>query len=61
MPSYPRPCPKCGVTTDEDGFAIDGSKASGRKSHCKVCDRQRGQAYYAEHRDEFQARRGRGS
>lgn len=48
---------KCGVTTDEDGFAIDTSKSSGRKSHCKVCDRRRSSAYYTEHRDEFQARR----
>jgi hypothetical protein len=57
MPSYPRPCPKCGVTTDEDGFGIDGSKSSGRKSYCKACDRRRSSAYYTEHRDEFRARR----
>ena len=43
--------------TDEDGFGIDRSKASGRKSHCKACDRLRGRAYYAEHRDELYAQR----
>jgi D-Tyr-tRNAtyr deacylase len=54
---YPRPCTKCGVTTDEDGFGIDRSKPSGRRSYCKACDRRRGNAYYAEHRDELQAQR----
>jgi hypothetical protein len=43
--------------TDEDGFGVDRSKASGHKSHCKACDRERGNAYYAEHRDELFARR----
>jgi hypothetical protein len=57
MPSYPRCCPKCGVITAEDGFSIDRSKASGRKSHCKTCDGQRAQAYYAEHWDELDAKR----
>lgn len=57
MPSYPRLCPKCGVMTEEDGFGIDRSKTSGRRSHCKECDRRRGRAYYAEHRDELYAKR----
>jgi hypothetical protein len=57
MPSYPRPCPKCGVLTEEEDFGIDHSKTSGRRSHCKDCDRRRGRAYYAEHRDELYAKR----
>jgi hypothetical protein len=43
--------------TEEEDFGIDRSKASGRKSHCKACDRRRGNAYYAEHRDELYAQR----
>jgi hypothetical protein len=57
MPSHPKPCPKCGVITAEDGFSIDRSKAGGRKSHCKICDGQRAQAYYDAHRDELYAKR----
>lgn len=57
MPSYPRPCPKCGVMTEEDDFGVDRSKASGRRSYCKECDRRRGRAYYAEHWDELHAKR----
>lgn len=57
MPSYPKPCPKCGVIRAEDGFSIDRSKASGRKSHCKICDRQRAQAYHDTHKDELYAKR----
>jgi transcriptional regulator NrdR family protein len=57
MPNYPRPCPKCGVMTEEDDFGVDRSKASGRRSYCKECDRRRGSAYYAEHRDELYAKR----
>jgi hypothetical protein len=47
----------CGVITAEDGFSIDRSKASGRKSHCKTCDGQRAQTYYDTHRDELYAKR----
>jgi hypothetical protein len=43
--------------TEEDGFGIDRSKASGHRSYCKECDRRRGRAYYAEHWDELYARR----
>jgi len=57
VPSYPRPCPRCGVLTEEGGFGIDHSKTSGRRSYCKACDRRRGNAYYAEHREELYARR----
>jgi hypothetical protein len=47
----------CGVLTEEDDFGIDHSKASGRRSYCKECDRRRGRAYYAEHWDELYAKR----
>ena len=57
MPSFPRTCPRCGVVTEEDGFGVDHSKASGRKSHCRECDRRRGRAYYAAHRDELYGQR----
>jgi hypothetical protein len=43
--------------TAEADFPVDSNKASGRKSHCKDCDRQRGRAYYAAHRDELYAQR----
>ena len=43
--------------TPEAGFSIDRTKASGRKSHCKICDCRRGRAYYAAHRDELYAQR----
>lgn len=57
MPSYPRPCPKCGVMTAEADFPVDSSKASGRKSYCKDCDRRRARAYYDAHKDELYAQR----
>ena len=43
--------------TAEAGFGVDRSKTSGRRSYCKACDRRRGRAYYAEHRDELYAQR----
>jgi hypothetical protein len=57
MPDYPRPCPRCGLLTEEEGFGIDRSKASGRKSHCRACDRRHGRAYYDAHREEQRASR----
>ena len=57
MPNYPKPCPKCGVMTEEEGFGVDRSKTSGRRSYCKACDRRRGNAYYAKHKDELYAAR----
>jgi len=38
-------------------FALDRHAASGRKSHCKECDRRKSKAYYAQHRDELYAKR----
>jgi hypothetical protein len=43
--------------TAETGFRVDRSKASGRRSYCRECDRQRRRGYYAEHRDELHAQR----
>lgn len=57
MPDYPRPCPKCGVITGREGFSVDRHAPSGRKAHCKACDRERVQAYYANHREENLAKR----
>jgi hypothetical protein len=55
MRDYPRPCSKCSDLLGEEAFAVDRSKASGRKSHCKACDRERAKSYYLEHRDERRA------
>src|SRR5215217_6606795 len=57
MPSYPRPCPRCGVITAEADFGVDRSRSCGRRSYCKACDRLRGRAYYDAHKDELYARR----
>jgi hypothetical protein len=43
--------------TAENGFSVDRSKASGRRSYCRECDRQRRRDYYAAHRDELYAQR----
>jgi hypothetical protein len=43
--------------TAEAGFGVDGSKASGRRSYCKACDRRRGRAYYDTHKDELYLQR----
>jgi hypothetical protein len=43
--------------TAETGFAVDRSKASGRKSHCRTCDARRAHGWYAEHREELYAQR----
>jgi hypothetical protein len=43
--------------TAETGFSVDRSKASGRRSYCRECDRRRRRAYDAEHREELYAQR----
>jgi hypothetical protein len=43
---YPRPCPVCGVLTDEDGFPRDRTQPSGRKSRCKRCHSAAAGTYY---------------
>jgi hypothetical protein len=44
-------CYLCGFERPVDDFARDRSKASGRKSLCRSCDRERSRAYYREHRE----------
>jgi hypothetical protein len=41
--------------TAEADFGVDRSKACGRRSNCKACDRRRRRAYYDAHKDEFYA------
>jgi hypothetical protein len=41
-----RCCYSCGLELDAEEFAADRSKGSGRKSICKVCDREKARAYY---------------
>ena len=43
--------------TAEADFPVDSSKASGRRSYCKACDRRRGRAYYDARKDELYAQR----
>jgi hypothetical protein len=43
--------------TEEADFGVDRSKAGRRRSYCKACDRRRGRAYYATHKDEPYAQR----
>ncbi len=45
-------CPRCGVERPLGEFAVDRSKASGRKSLCKACDRDKARRYYAAKRAE---------
>ncbi|HEX3609334.1 MAG TPA: hypothetical protein VHU14_06670 [Solirubrobacterales bacterium] len=44
-------CPRCGLAFTPADFAIDRSKASGDKSHCKDCDRRRFRSYYPANRE----------
>jgi hypothetical protein len=43
--------------TSEADFGVDRTKACGRRSYCKDCDRRRGRAYYDAHKEEVYARR----
>jgi len=45
-------CPKCKRPQPAENFAVDRSKASGRKSHCKDCDNDKSRAYYRDHREQ---------
>jgi hypothetical protein len=51
-----RICPRCGKSQPISEFAVDRGKSSGRKSHCKSCDREKARRYYAEHRLEALAK-----
>jgi hypothetical protein len=44
-------CGGCGIFRDLEDFAVDRSKASGRKSRCRECDRERSRRYYAANRE----------
>jgi len=44
-------CSKCGEGLRIDEFARDRSKASGRKSICRACDRAKARRYYAANRE----------
>jgi hypothetical protein len=50
-------CPKCGRHQPLSSFARDASKASGRKSWCKLCDCEKSLAYYYRTLDESRAKR----
>jgi hypothetical protein len=49
-------CPRCGESKPLDGFYIDRSKASGRRSICKSCDLGRSRTYYRANRERVIAR-----
>jgi hypothetical protein len=44
-------CRKCGVERPQEEFAVDRSKATGHRSHCKSCDRAKSRRYYEENRE----------
>lgn len=46
-----RKCYACGEERPLEEFARDGSKASGRKGLCKLCDRAKSSRYYEANRD----------
>lgn len=55
-----RVCTGCRRELPAEGFAVDRSKASGRKSRCKDCDAERSREWYAqnaERRLRYQAER----
>jgi hypothetical protein len=49
-------CFRCGERKPADAFYADKSKASGRKSICKACDRAKARDYYAENAQRVIAR-----
>jgi hypothetical protein len=51
-----RRCYACAEELPTSDFAHDTSKASGFKSICKRCDRQKSRAYYAQNRERKLAR-----
>jgi hypothetical protein len=44
-------CTKCGNELRIGEFARDESKASGRKSICRACDREKSRDYYERNRE----------
>jgi hypothetical protein len=51
-----RTCPRCGESCALSDFAGDASKASGRKSHCRLCDAAKSRNYYKANRERVIAR-----
>jgi hypothetical protein len=49
-------CTQCGELKDASEFYGDRSKASGRRSMCRVCDLARSRLYYAKNRARVIAR-----
>jgi hypothetical protein len=56
LPAGTRRCPRCERDLPLRDFALDRSKASGRKSHCQGCDSAKSKRYYAENRERVIAR-----
>jgi hypothetical protein len=50
-------CPRCERVLPRSEFARDRSKASGRKSWCKTCDKAKSRRYYAANRERVLAKR----
>jgi uncharacterized C2H2 Zn-finger protein len=50
-------CPRCERVLPVSDFARDRSKASGHKSRCKACDREKARRYYAANRERVLAKR----
>jgi hypothetical protein len=49
-------CPRCDRDLPQAEFARDASKASGHKSWCKACDREKSRRYYEQNREKVIAR-----
>ena len=49
--SPPKSCTKCGEDLRIEEFARDKTKANGRKSICKACDREKSRRYYEANRE----------
>lgn len=47
-----RQCPRCEVSQPTSNFAVDVSKSSGRKSHCRACDNRKSRRWYAANREQ---------
>ena len=52
-------CTKCGETKSLDDFHRDKTKAGGRKSNCKECERERKRRFYEENREKVLERKRR--
>ena len=51
-------CSGCRQRLPVEAFSVDRSKPSGRKSRCKVCDREKSRAYYERvGRERYRARK----